>query len=73
MEIVTKDIIKSGLGEQNHAKMEQTYSKDLAVYLVEHDQIVGGLIGYTHGDQLFIRWLWISPLLREQNKGTEVL
>lgn len=53
--------------------MEQTYSKDLAVYLVEHDQIVGGLIGYTHGDWLFIRWLWISPLLRRQNKGTEVL
>lgn len=69
-----EDIIYKGLLEYNLARIEDKNPKDLGVYL--HDEAgnkVAGLIGNTHGNWLFIKFLWVSEELRGQSIGSNIL
>lgn len=69
-----KEIIFQGLLEYNLARIEDKSQKELGVYLQdEAGKILAGLIGDTHGNWLFVKFLWVSEELRGQNIGSKIL
>ncbi len=69
-----EDIVYQGLLEYNSARIEDKNPKDLGVYLQdEKGNTVAGLIGNTHGNWLFIKYLWVSEELRRCNIGSNLL
>ena len=69
-----KDIIHRGLLEYNLARIEDKNLKDLGVYLQdETGKKIAGLIGNTHGNWLFVKFLWVSEELRRCNIGSNIL
>lgn len=69
-----EDTIFQGLLEYNLARIEDKTPKDLGVYLHnESGKKIAGLIGNTHGNWLFIKFLWVSEELRGQNIGSNIL
>lgn len=69
-----KDIILQGLLEYNLARIEDKNPKELGVYLQgETGNKVAGLIGDTHGNWLFVKFLWVSEDLRGKNIGSQIL
>ncbi|SHJ82563.1 Acetyltransferase (GNAT) family protein [Clostridium cavendishii DSM 21758] len=69
-----KNIIFQGILEYNLARIEDKNPKDLGVYLQdETGKKVAGLIGDTHGNWLFIKFLWVSEELRGHNIGSNIL
>ncbi len=48
--------------------------KDLGIYFQdETGKKLAGLIGNTHGNWLFVKYLWVSEELRGQNIGSQIL
>lgn len=69
-----EDIILKGLLEYNLARIEDKNPKDLGVYLKdETGRTVSGLIGNTHGNWLFIKFLWVSEEFRGKTMGSKIL
>lgn len=69
-----EDSIFQGLLEYNLARIEDKNPRDLGVYLQdETEKKVAGLIGDTHGNWLFIKFLWVSEELRGQSIGSSIL
>ncbi len=69
-----EDIVYQGLLEYNSDRIEDKNPKDLGVYLQdEKGNTVAGLIGNTHGNWLFIKYLWVSEELRRCNIGSNIL
>ena len=69
-----EDIVYQGLLEYNSARIEDKNPKDLGVYLQDEiGNTVAGLIGNTHGNWLFIKYLWVSEELRRCNIGSNLL
>ncbi|WP_411682731.1 GNAT family N-acetyltransferase [Clostridium thailandense] len=69
-----KEIIFQGLLEYNLARIEDKNQKDLGVYLQdETGKKIAGLIGNTHGNWLFVKFLWVSEELRGQSIGSQIL
>lgn len=69
-----EDVVYKGLLEYNSARIEDKNPKDLGVYLQdETGKTVAGLIGHTHGNWLFIKYLWVSEELRRCNIGSNIL
>ncbi len=67
-------IIYQGLLEYNLARIEDKNPKDLGIYLQdETGEKVGGLIGNTHGNWLFVKYLWVREDQRGQNIGSALL
>lgn len=62
-------IIYQGLLEYNLARIEDKNPRDLGIYLQdETGEKVGGLIGNTHGNWLFVKYLWV----REDQRGQKI-
>lgn len=69
-----KEIIYKGLLEYNLARIEDKNQKDLGIYLQNEAGLkTAGLIGDTHGNWLFVKYLWVSEELRGQNIGSQIL
>jgi GNAT superfamily N-acetyltransferase len=69
-----EELIYQGLLDYNLARIEDKNPRDLGVYLQdEAGKKVGGLIGNTHGNWLFVKYLWVREDLRGQNIGSELL
>ncbi|MDO5516132.1 MAG: GNAT family N-acetyltransferase [Clostridium sp.] len=69
-----EEAIFKGLLEYNLSRIEDKNPKDLGVYM--HDDkgnIIAGLIGNTHGNWLFVKYLWVSRELRMQSIGSKLL
>jgi GNAT superfamily N-acetyltransferase len=67
-------IIRQGLLEFNLSRIEDKNPKDLGIYLQdETSKKLAGLIGNTHGNWLFVKFLWVSEELRGQNIGSQIL
>ena len=67
-------IIYQGLLEYNLARIEDKNPRDLGIYLQdETGEKVGGLIGNTHGNWLFVKYLWVREDQRGQNIGSALL
>jgi ribosomal protein S18 acetylase RimI-like enzyme len=69
-----REAIFQGLLEYNLARIEDMNKKELGVYVNgETGKKVAGLIGETHGNWLFVKYLWVSEELRGQNIGSQLL
>lgn len=67
-------VIYDGLLEYNLKKLEDKNPRDLGIYLQNEKGIkVAGLIGNTHGNWLFVKYLWVSENLRGQHVGSTIL
>lgn len=67
-------IILQGLSEYNLARIEIKDQKDLGIYLQDETcKKLAGLIGNTHGNWLFVKFLWVSEELRGKNIGSQIL
>ncbi len=67
-------IIYQGLLDYNLARIEDKNPRDLGIYLQdETGEKVGGLIGNTHGNWLFVKYLWVREDQRGQKIGSELL
>ncbi|MFT4144170.1 MAG: GNAT family N-acetyltransferase [Mobilitalea sp.] len=69
-----REAIFQGLLEYNLARIEDKNKKELGIYVNdETEKKVAGLIGETHGNWLFVKYLWVSEALREQKVGSQLL
>lgn len=69
-----EEAIRQGLLEYNLVRLEDKNPKDLGIYLRdEADHICAGLTGHTHGNWLFVKYLWVSESLRGQEIGSRIL
>jgi len=67
-------IIYQGLLDYNLARIENKNPRDLGIYLQdETGEKVGGLIGNTNGNWLFVKYLWVREDQRGQKIGSELL
>ncbi len=68
------EIIHQGLLEYNLSKIEDKNPKDIGIYYqYESGEKLGGLIGHTHGNWLFVKYLWVSEKLRREGIGSQLL
>ncbi|MBE5991290.1 GNAT family N-acetyltransferase [Lacrimispora sp.] len=66
--------IFDGLLEYNLERIEDKNPRDLGIYLPdETGRKIAGLIGSTHGNWLFVKYLWVSKELRGKQIGSEIL
>ncbi len=66
--------IFDGLLEYNLERIEDKNPRDLGIYLPdETGRKIAGLIGSTHGNWLFVKYLWVSKELRGKHIGSEIL
>lgn len=69
-----REAIFQGLLEYNLARIEDKNKKELGIYVNdESGKKLAGLIGETHGNWLFVKYLWVSEYLRGQNIGSQLL
>src|SRR5689334_19458655 len=47
--------------------------RDLVVISRLGGQLVGGLIGYTHWDWLFVKQLWVAETVRRRGVGSSLM
>ena len=66
--------IFQGLLEYNLERIEDKNPRDLGIYLPdETGKKIAGLIGSTHGNWLFLKYLWVSKELRGKQIGSKIL
>lgn len=69
-----EELIFQGLLEYNLTRIEDKNLKDLGIYIEdETGEKVGGLIGNTHGNWLFVNYLWVKKAFRKQSIGSRIL
>lgn len=66
--------IYSELLKYNLEHLEGREPKDLGIFIRDKEQrIQAGLTGYTHGNWLIIKYLWVQDCLRGMGVGSELL
>ncbi len=66
--------IFDGLLDYNLERIEDKNPRDLGIYLPdETGRKIAGLIGSTHGNWLFVKYLWVSKELRGKQIGSAIL
>jgi len=66
--------IFDGLLEYNLERTEDKNPRDLGIYLSDEEgRKIAGLIGSTHGNWLFVKYLWVSKELRGNQIGSKIL
>lgn len=66
--------IYNALLEYNLEHLEDKEPRDLGIYIRnDNREITAGLIGYTHGNWLIIKYLWVHECLRRQGIGSKLL
>lgn len=69
-----EEFIRQGLLAYNLARLEDKDVRELGIYYRDGDnQILAGLTGSTHGNWLFVKYLWVSEKLRKAGAGSELL
>ncbi len=66
-------LVKKKLDEYNLEYVDGYDVKALNVFASEKDTIIGGLIGLTYWDWLYIDRLWVDTVHRSKGIGTKIL
>ena len=67
-------VIGGGIHEYNEREGGESHGKILCYVLQNADkEVVGGVIGETHWDWLYINLMWLREDLRRQGYGTRLL
>jgi GNAT superfamily N-acetyltransferase len=69
---VREQIVRSLVAYNDANASPQDY-RDLVVVSRRGGEVVGGLIGFTHWNWLFIKQLWVSESVRGRGVGTELM
>jgi hypothetical protein len=64
-----RELIVRSLVDYNDSRAPSENYRDLFVLSRHDEQLVGGLIGYTHWNWLFIKQLWIAEPFRRRGIG----
>jgi GNAT superfamily N-acetyltransferase len=68
------EILTNGLQAFNESRWPDHQPwRPLAVFARERESIVGGLAGETFASRLFIRYLWVSDVLRGKGIGRKLM
>lgn len=63
-----------GLRNFNLQHLEDKNVRDLGIYIRNQEgKISAGLIGYTHGNWLMVKYLWVQEDMRGQGIGSNLL
>lgn len=66
--------IFEGLLQYNLERIEDKHPRDLGIFMEDESQEkIAGLIGHTHGNWMFIKYLWVKESLRGQQIGSNIL
>jgi predicted GNAT family acetyltransferase len=67
-------IVHDGLMAHNKAAAVDARYKRLTIFLRdETDAVVGGLVGETYWDWLYVETLWVDEILRHKGYATELM
>jgi GNAT superfamily N-acetyltransferase len=67
------DVIKAGLVAFNTSVAGVDKASPLAVLARRGGALIGGAVGFTHWEWLFIHYLWVSDDLRGERLGAHLL
>lgn len=68
-----RDVIVGGLVAYNDAAAQREHYGEVAVLAHSGDQLVGGLLGFTSWNWLFIKQLWIDETFRGRGLGRQLI
>jgi ribosomal protein S18 acetylase RimI-like enzyme len=68
-----RELIVRALIRYNDTRAQSEDYRDLFALARHNGELVGGLIGYTHWDWLFIKQLWVSEAFRRRGIGSNLL
>jgi GNAT superfamily N-acetyltransferase len=67
------DAVKAGLVEFNARAVGVDKAVPMAVFARRDGVLLGGAVGFTHWEWLFIHYLWVSDELRGEGLGAHLL
>lgn len=65
--------VVQGLVGYNSAQATPANHRDLTVISRHNGEIVGGLLGYTHWNWLFVKQLWVADSFRRRGLGRSLM
>ena len=69
-----EEYIFNELLKYNLEHLEDKKPKDLGIYIKDEEgTIIAGIIGYTHGNWLTIKFLWVQEAIRKEGLGSKLL
>jgi GNAT superfamily N-acetyltransferase len=68
-----RDAIVGGLVSYNDAQSSPEHYRELTVLSDRGGEIIGGLLGFTHWNWLFIKQLWVAEPLRGAGIGQRLI
>jgi ribosomal protein S18 acetylase RimI-like enzyme len=57
----------------NNAQATPATHRDLTVFSRHNGEVVGGLLGYTHWNWLFVTHLWVADTFRRRGLGRSLM
>lgn len=74
VERTDEEEVLEGLMAYNRPHFADAVFKELGIYLEDgQGKKTAGLVGFTHGNWLHIKYLWVSEALRGQGIGSRIL
>jgi ribosomal protein S18 acetylase RimI-like enzyme len=69
-----EDYVERGVINHNFAATGQSHYSPVGYFLKnQRGEYLGGLTGYTWGNWLQVRFLWVAPSLRNRGHGTRLM
>lgn len=68
-----KQLIIRSLVGYNDSKAPAEAYQDLTVVSRREGKVIGGLLGYTHWNWLFVKQLWVGEAFRDQGIGRHLM
>jgi GNAT superfamily N-acetyltransferase len=68
-----RQLVVQGLVGYNNAQTTPEASRDLTVLSRRDGEVVGGLLGYTWGNWLFVKQLWVADAFRGRGLGRTLM
>jgi GNAT superfamily N-acetyltransferase len=65
--------LRDGLNRFNAARVGADVRRPLGVFCRQRDRIVGGVVGYTQWQWLFVSHLWVDDVIRRQGSGRQLM
>lgn len=68
-----RQLVLQGLVAYNNAQTAPEAFRDLTALSRDHGTVVGGLLGYTWGNWLFVKQLWVADPFRGRGIGRTLM
>jgi GNAT superfamily N-acetyltransferase len=68
-----RQFVVQGLVGYNSAQATPAAHRDLTLFARHNREVVGGLIGHTHWNWLFVKQLWVADSFRRRGLGRSLM